>query len=175
MKSMSSQTTLLSVSEYLGASYRPDRDYVDGELVERNVGEWNHSRLQALLLKQLLEYEDALGFLTVPEQRVQVKASRFRVPDLCVVRGNPGAQVLRQPPLICVEILSPEDTMSSMQERIDDYVAFGIADVWIFDPRRHTAYWADKSGVHQALGDVLTAAAVPVRIDLAELWARLEQ
>jgi Uma2 family endonuclease len=163
------------MSEYLAANYRPDREYVDGELVERNVGEWDHSRLQALLLGQLLQYEDALGFLAVPEQRVQVKASRFRVPDVCVVRRNPGEQVLRQPPLICIEILSPEDSMTSMQERIDDYVAFGIPDIWIFDPRRRKAYWADQSGVHQARGDVLTATGAPVRIDLADLWSRLQQ
>lgn len=155
--------------------YRPDRDYLEGELVERCVGEWDHSRLQALLLGQLLQYEDALGFLTVPEQRVQVKAARFRVPDLCVVRRNPSEQVLGQPPLICIEILSPEDSMSSMQERIDDYVAFGITNVWIFDPRRRKAYRADQNGVHEAAGDVLLALGEPVRIDLALLWSRLQQ
>jgi len=41
-----SSTTLVSVSEYLETSYRPDVDYVDGELLERNVGELDHSRLQ---------------------------------------------------------------------------------------------------------------------------------
>jgi Uma2 family endonuclease len=172
---MSSPTTLLSVSEYLAANYRPDREYVDGELVERNAGEWDHSRLQGLLLGQLSQYEDTLGFLAVPEQRVQVKASRFRVPDVCVLRRNPGEQVLRQPPFICVEILSPEDSMTSMQERIDDYVAFGMANIWIFDPRRRKAYWADQSGVHQAQGDVLAATGAPVRIDLPQLWSRLQQ
>jgi Uma2 family endonuclease len=170
---MSSPTTLISVSEYLATCYRPERDYVDGEALERNVGEWDHSRLQALLLGQLLQYEDALGFLAVPEQRIQVQASRFRVPDLCVVRRNPGEQVLRQPPFLCIEILLPEDSMSSMQERIDDYVAFGTENVWIFDPRRRKAYWADGRGVHEAAGDILMAEGEPVRIDLAQLWSRL--
>jgi hypothetical protein len=31
----------LTLSEYLAASYRPDREYLDGELLERNVGEWD--------------------------------------------------------------------------------------------------------------------------------------
>ncbi len=39
--------TLISVEEYLATSYRPDCDYVDGEVVERNLGEWDHSRLQS--------------------------------------------------------------------------------------------------------------------------------
>jgi len=38
----------VSVEEYLNTSYRPDCDYLEGELLERNVGEWDHSRLQGL-------------------------------------------------------------------------------------------------------------------------------
>ena len=168
---MSSPTTLVSVSEYLATSYRPDREYVDGALVERNVGEWDHSRVQSLLLKQLHKYEDEFGILAVPEQRVQVKASRFRVPDLSVVEGDPGEQILRRPPLICTEILSPEESMTSMQERIDDYVAFGVPNVWILDPRRKTGYWADANGVHEVMNGTLDASGVAVRVDLRVLWA----
>jgi hypothetical protein len=29
---------VIPVSEYLRTTYRPDRDYIDGELKERNVG-----------------------------------------------------------------------------------------------------------------------------------------
>jgi hypothetical protein len=38
--------TLVSVEEYLHTSYDPDCDYVDGEIVERNVGELDHSDSQ---------------------------------------------------------------------------------------------------------------------------------
>ena len=165
-----STATLVSVSEYLATSYRPDRDYVDGELLERNVGEWDHSRLQALLLKHLLQYEETFGLLVVAEQRVQVTASRFRIPDLCVVRGNPGEQILTRPPLLCIEILSPDDRMSSMQERIDDFLAFGVENVWIVDPRRKKAYWVDSAGVHEAATGILEAIGAPIRVDLHALW-----
>jgi Uma2 family endonuclease len=160
----------VSVSDYLATSYRPDRDYVDGELLERNVGEWDHSRLQALLLKHLLQYEDTFGLLVVAEQRVQVMLSRFRIPDLCVVRGNPGQQILTRPPLLCIEILSPDDRMSSMQERIEDFLALGVENVWIVDPRRKKAYWADSAGVHEATTGILEAAGAPIRVDLHALW-----
>lgn len=42
--------TLISVEEYLATSYRPDCDYVDGQVLERNLGEWEHGSLQALKL-----------------------------------------------------------------------------------------------------------------------------
>jgi hypothetical protein len=38
-----SSATLVSVQEYLATSFRPDRDYVDGEIQERNLGERPHS------------------------------------------------------------------------------------------------------------------------------------
>jgi hypothetical protein len=46
--------TVVTLSEYLATSYRPDCEYLDGELLERNVGEWDHSRLQMLLSRYLV-------------------------------------------------------------------------------------------------------------------------
>jgi len=123
------RATLISVDEYLKTSYRPDCEYVDGEVLERNVGEWDHGRLQALLLKFLLPYEDESGYLTVPEQRVQVKLTRFRIPDLTVVRGEPGEQILTSPPLLCIEVLSPRDSMNSIQQQVDEYLDFGAENI----------------------------------------------
>ena len=167
-----SWATFVPVSEYLATSYRPDREYLEGAIVERHVGEWDHSRLQALLLKCLLPYEDQLGLLVIPEQRVQVRATRFRVPDLCMVRGHPGEQILTRPPFLAIEILSPGDSMSAMYERISEYLEFGIENVWIFDPRRRKAYRADFSGVHEAIGGILETNGAPVLLDLSAVWAK---
>ena len=82
---------------------------MDGEVVERNLGEWDHSRLQTRLLVYLATRYEKDGFIAVAEQRVQVKPTRFRIPDLCVVLGDPGEQILTKPPFLCIEILSPED------------------------------------------------------------------
>jgi hypothetical protein len=46
-----SQPVRIPVEEYLATSYRPDCDYVDGEIEERNVGEFDHSFLQGLLFR----------------------------------------------------------------------------------------------------------------------------
>ena len=80
-----STATLVSIEEYLGTSYRPDCDYVDGELQERNLGERRHSRTQMLLGAFLFQRETQWGIQVLPEQRVQVSKTRFRIPDLCVV------------------------------------------------------------------------------------------
>ena len=49
-------------------------------------------------------------------------------------------QVFRTPPLLCVEVLSKDDTMSSMQERIRDYIEMGVPNVWLIDPRTRRGY-----------------------------------
>jgi hypothetical protein len=41
--------TLIPVEVYLTSVYRPDCDYVDGEVLERNLGERDHSYIRASL------------------------------------------------------------------------------------------------------------------------------
>ena len=49
--------TIVPVSEYLNTTWRPDCEYVDGEVRERNIGETDHSRLQMLLSRYLSNRE----------------------------------------------------------------------------------------------------------------------
>ncbi len=135
-----SVSQLVSVCEYLSTSYRPDCDYVDGVVVERNLGEYDHGRLQIALGAYFYNRREEWGVSAVTEQRVQVSATRFRVPDICVAIGKPAEQVFRTPPFICIEILSKDDRISEMQERVEDYLRFGVPYVWILDPRKRKAY-----------------------------------
>lgn len=147
---------MLSVEEYLTTSYRPDCDYVDGELVERNVGENDHSYIQKALLLFLSARESQLGIYVVQEQRVQVAATRFRVPDTCVMRGSrPTEPIFTSPPLLCIEILSPEDRMSRMQERIDDYLRFRVVSVWVIDPKARRAWVHTAEGIAEVKDGIL--------------------
>src|SRR5262249_17483030 len=128
--------TLISVAEYLNTSYRPDCDYMEGVVVERNVGDYDHSRLQALLVAYLVSREKQWGIRVVAEQRVQVKPDRFRVPDVCVVKSDyPTELIFRRPPFLCIEILSKDDRMTQVLECIDDYLTLGVPYVWLLDPR----------------------------------------
>ena len=99
---MQPASTLVSVEEYLRTSFSDgDREYVDGRIVERNLGEKDHSRTQRKLIAFFVAQEAALGTYCFPEQRVQVKRTRFRVPDVCVYIGRePQEQVFRTPPFL---------------------------------------------------------------------------
>ena len=80
------------------------------------------------------------GIRVVAEQRVQVSPTRFRVPDVCVVLGEPAEQIFKTPPFICIEILSKDDRLSDMQDRVADYLNFGVRYVWVIDPRTRKAW-----------------------------------
>lgn len=68
---------LVSLEEYLRTSYRPDCDYIEGELRERNVGQHDHSRLQFLILLALGRKEEEWQIHTLPEQRLRVQQRRY--------------------------------------------------------------------------------------------------
>ncbi len=146
----------VSVEEYLNTTYRPDCDYVDGQVVERNVGERTHSTIQRELIVYLHGLSKEFGIEVLPSQRVKVSATRFRVPDLAVLRLPVSEEgIVRSAPLLCIEILSDDDTMEGMLEKIDDYLRFGFPYVWIISPRNRKAYVVTRAGMVEATSGCL--------------------
>jgi Uma2 family endonuclease len=169
-----SVATLISIDEYLNTSYEPDCDYVDGALQERNLGKFDHSRLQALLTIYLGSRERLWGICTITEQRIRLSGKRVRIPDVCVLLdGQPKDQVIEVPPFICIEILSPDDSVSGMMERLDDFRAFGVPNVWLIDPRRERSYFATSTGLIEAHDNILRTANPEISVPIAELFEGL--
>jgi len=144
-------TVQISLEDYLRTSYRPDCDYVDGELQERNLGEFEHGFVQTFLASWFFQHRQQWGLHVITEMRIRVSATRVRIADLCLMsRSQEVQQVLTQPPLVAIEILSPEDRISRYNERLADYRRMGIPNVWVIDPGNQVAY------------DCSTAAWLPV-------------
>ena len=163
--------TLVPLETYLHTAYSPDRDYVDGELKERNVGEKDHARLQKLILLFFAAIEKQSGLRVYPELRVQVSPTRFRVPDLTVLRADaPDEQIITHPPLIVIEILSPSDSLIGMREKIEDYLAFAIPNIWIVDPSDRMGYVC-RSGTFREWQPTtqLTVPGTAIALDLTQL------
>jgi Uma2 family endonuclease len=162
--------TSIPVEEYLTTVYRPDCDYVDGEVLERNLGERDHSYIQVALAAYLFARRKALNIQVFTEQRVEVSSNRFRIPDICVVLGETKEKVFTVPPFLCIEILSPEDRMSRVQQRINDYFAMGVPNVWIVDPSERFAYQVMPNGDMHRVTDVLRADDPCLEVPLAEIF-----
>jgi Uma2 family endonuclease len=160
--------TLVPVEEYLSTSYDPDCDYVDGELEDRNVGKKGHAKAQTRLVVSLCRSHPAL--FVVVEQRVRVSATRYRVPDICVMLAEPDEEVFTEPPFLCVEILSPEDRASRMERKIADYLKFGVPYIWVINPRTREAYIHTATGMHAVEDGLLRTSGPDIAVPLAEVF-----
>jgi Uma2 family endonuclease len=106
-----------------------------------------------------------------------------RAPDVAFVRAErlaPGAiddGFVKITPDLAVEVLSPSERASRLDEKLDDYRAVGIPLIWVIDPRRRTAMIIEMSAPVRWLrsGDTLDGGSVLVdfRHPLDELFAAL--
>jgi len=160
----------ISLEEYLSTEYEPDCDYVDGAIEERNVGKNRHSRTQGLLTTWLGSREKEHGYKVLVEQRVKVSRSRVRIPDICLVDAHDTDEVIQNPPVLCVEILSPDDRWDRIQERLTDFLSFGVRTIWIINPYTREAWIATPDApVAPAADGKLRCPALKLETELNEV------
>jgi len=78
-------------------------------------------------------------------------------------------EIFTSPPRLCIEILSKDDTMLYMQEKIDDYLSFGVPYIWIINPRLRKGYVATKAGVVEAESGILATSDPDIQAPVAEI------
>jgi len=176
MATLPNSEELWTVREYLRTSWSPDREFVDGRIEERNLGEKEHSIIQRYLTVLFAIKRAEWGVEVFPELRTQTKARNFRVPDVLVVRaGERFERYVTQPPLIAIEILSPEDTLRAMQSKAAEYRLFGVENIWIIDPEPRIAYRYAGAALEEVSTGELTVPGTPIRVVLSEMFAELDQ
>jgi Uma2 family endonuclease len=173
---MASTSVLIPVEEYLNSSYHPDCDYIDGVLKERTSGEIPHSKLQSFFCWYFRNRRGAENLLALPEQRVQVADDRYRIPDICLIAADtPDDLILHTPPILCIEILSREEGMTEVFERVDDYLLMGVAAIWIIDPWRREARSVAADGTLRPEPQFLQVPNSSIQIATAEIFRELDR
>jgi Uma2 family endonuclease len=173
---MATSPALLSIEQYLHTSYKPDVHFVDGEIEERNVGESPHSRIQGFITHLFLSHETEWSAEPLVEQRIRIGSSRVRVCDIAVVHADaPFEEVIVTAPLLCIEILSPEDRLSRAELVLADYFAMGVPNIWLIDPIRRVAYTFGAKGLQLADVTHLTIPGTPILLDLTQAFAKLDK
>ena len=168
---------LMSVDEYLHTPFDgADCDYVDGEVIERNMGELPHALLQGELLYRLRQVASSLNLLVIPEIRIQVSQTRLRVADVAVWRPGPiGTRIPTVPPLLVVEVLSAEDRLVRLQPKIRDYLTYGVEWLWIIDPDERRALTYAPSDPGGTLVTELRTTNPDIVVSLPDLLAVLDR
>lgn len=169
-------TTIVPVAHYLHETWQPDREYVDGEVLERSMGEKDHAAWQAALLRVLSTWRQSANIKVFAELRLQMAPTRFRVPDILVIDRNAAdEQIITHPPLLCVEILSPEDRIGRMEAKIQEYLDFGTRAVWLIDPQTRTAYQCAGGSIRDWKAvETLTVPGSAITIEVKEVLADLD-
>ena len=165
-------THLVSVEEYLRSAYEPDAEYVEGRILLRSVPQKPHSKMQGYLDRTLYALAHPLGYEVWVEQRLRTQPdpAHYRVPDVCVTLGEPAENIFTEPPFLCAEILSPDDTALDVRTKVDEYLAFGVAYVWVIDPRKRkgTVYTAKDSITPE--DGILRTGNPEIALPLADLF-----
>jgi Uma2 family endonuclease len=166
----------LSLEEYLRTSYHPDCDFVDGHLEERNMGDAMHGLLQMQLGFWFISHQKEWNIRVMSELRTQVGSNRVRLPDVAVVQNDAAVRepLRTTPPLIAIEILSPDDRVNRVVQRLDDFVAMGVAHIWLLDPIDRTAFTYTNAGLKLADSARLTVPNSPIYLDLPEIFSALD-
>jgi Uma2 family endonuclease len=135
---MSAQTLPLSLEEFhkLYDGAKPAYEYWDGKAVQKSMPTMLHSLVQGLLCAMLRQ----AGWNAGPEVRLNVVREAEPVPDLIAIRGKYRGRYPAAAPELCVEILSPGDSLEWAFRKAARYIQWGTECVWIIDPEKRTAW-----------------------------------
>jgi Uma2 family endonuclease len=160
---------VVSVEEYLRTSYDPDVEFVDGVLVERNVGEWLHSRAQSNIVCAIARKHPHLK--VVSGLLSQTATARYRIPDITVLLQAPQTEYLLDPAFIAVEVLSEDDVMSRVIAKLKEYAAKGVPNVWLIDPRERLMWVYRPPALVEIEGDTISTADNSIELSRHEIFA----
>ena len=160
------------VEVYLRSSdYEPDAEYVDGQIEERPMGEFDHASWQQAIQMWFAKNAMTWNIRVRAELRVQVSERRYRVPDVSVFsRSWPIEQVLTHPPIAVFEVLSPEDRMPRILRKLVDYHTMGIQTIVVIDTELKAIYQYRNGSLEKLTEPILQLTGSQCSID----WRRIE-
>ena len=175
---MATTAAFVSLDEYLNTSYEPDMEFVDGVLVERNVGTPKHGRLQIIVGSYFEKYRKSHRIYAFGDTRLRVAVGRHRIPDLLVLEPPfQEGKTITDVPVITIEIKSPGDSFDDIVDKCFEYEALGVRNILGVDPDKRRAWLFEQNNLR-----LLTGNSVPLNLSqttldfpFAEMFAELDE
>lgn len=127
----------------------PDPEYLDGELLERNLGDDSHSATQVRLTILFGKWLDRVPFQIRTELHMKLTPQRIRIADLAVFLEKPSERIPSSPPFIAIEIVSPSDRYVEIRDKLEEYRTWGIKHIWLVDPASRNFSVYDEAGLRE--------------------------
>ncbi len=162
----SSSSTLISVEQYLNSRFEGfEPEYAHGEIVERSMPTVIHSWLQSVLVMRM-----AIAGFPLVAVRLRVAPDVFRIPDIALFTGAlPAEAVPTKPPLVVVEIVSPDDRHTDLLRKLAEYRDFGVRHIWVVEPELRQMHVYD--GLSLVAVSDFSLPDLSFQITLAELFS----
>jgi Uma2 family endonuclease len=162
----------MTPEEYLHTSFEnPDPEFLDGEVVKRNGGTLSHSRTLVTIGAALFQNEKRTGLRVVLSLRLRIAPNRIRVADITVFAHEPAEELPSNPPLVAIEILSPDDRIGYVIPKLEEYRRWGVKHIWSVDPEDRKLFTYGETGLHE-VGE-LRLPEFEIAITLAEIFGAL--
>ena len=111
---MATKAFIVTPEQYLATQFEREPELVRGEIAERPLPNLIHGRTQ----QRLAVYLDGVGYCCT-EVRMRLTEDLYRIPDVAVFEGRgPEETVPASPPLLVVEISSPDDRLDAMLQKL---------------------------------------------------------
>jgi len=152
-------------------TFEHDAEFVHGEIVERSMPDYIHATIQALLAFMFGPLRATHGLLAACELRSRVAPDTYRIPDISILTHPPKGRVPDQPHLVVIEILSQDDRHSNLMQKLEEYLAWGVPNIWVIDPA------TQRFSVYSELGlqnvSSFSLAGYPFQLAPADLFSQL--
>jgi Uma2 family endonuclease len=161
-----------TAEQYLHMTFEYDAEYVHGEIVERAMPDRLHSKIQLRILMAIGRLIQSYPLFPYPEPRLRLEPRVFRIPDVSVFAGeDPKQGVPETPPLLAIEILSPDDRHANLMEKLEEYRVWGVPNIWVVDPHSKRLSLYTALGLQNASS--LALADYPFELTPAVLFSDL--
>jgi Uma2 family endonuclease len=143
----------MTVETYLHTSFEnPDREYRDGRLVRRSLPDYLHAKAQGGVGVLFAALRPGLLVYPAFSVRLKLRERLYLVPDVAVFYPDePKERVPATPPFVAVEVLSLDDRMADVRNKLAEYRAWGVIHVWLVDPHSKRMYTCDAELVEVSM------------------------
>ena len=141
--------TQIRAEDYLRMTFEHDAEFVHGDIIERKMPDYIHGRIEYLLSFEFGRVAQAHALYPCVEVRMKVAPDTYRIPDFAVFVGaSPQQRVPDTAPLVIIEIVSPDDRHSDLMQKLEEYRAWGVQNIWVIDPATQRFSVYAELGLH---------------------------
>ena len=109
-------------------------EYSDGEAIVNPPPSFRHQKICLRVRDALTDQLDRGAVVALAVGWQLVERRRLRIPDVVVLTSEPDGDIVTEPPLVAIEVLSTNRS-SDLVRKATEYLDAGAGQYWIVDPR----------------------------------------